>query len=735
MRHVPTFVAGTALVALAALSPAQAAEPAPTAVPDRTIGPLQAGTSAYVDGTYTWTDYAYDDTGANTSVGEPGAATYPDASDQSNAADLVQLQARLAPTGGLDLTAVLETLTKADEPLVGIGLDTDRNTATGAAALPGWTPSGRLGLDVLITASADGGALSTWSGGAWKRTRSLPAKVDPGDNTVRTTIPADVVGTVTELRAVAAVGLRRASASWLSGTGPIYDLAFVRGDEPTAGSSALVSASTGSVTGEGHATGGEWLDRHQADVLAGHLPASGGLGTIDLGALRSGRTSIPSPLTEGYHSMLYHSGVALPEGIVDGTAAGGLWAGPYQPFLVQVPPHATRGLPVLMYLHGGGANHNSNGLFAPQGELQLGRAIGVFPYGREPTTASDHGYQGVNEKDVLDALSYAQEVFSTDVTRTVVLGESTGGAGALRLAMLHPDRFSGVLAFSAYDDTHVMQNLINTPLVMHNGMADPAASQGTLALTLSELDGFGDVGYRSYSVLAHSHADPAAPVSQCLLPEMLKPAIVANPPRVHLGLDPGNDPATLPPGTDLHHGDAYWLSDVQVRPGTPAAQPSTPFGNVPGYGDSVVASVDVTSLGFARRGIVTHQVDEHGENITSTGTLCGPDETTQSNDVWRIHGLDVKPAAAEPTSNGLRLSLQKVSGLSLDLARMRLSSARPLTITVTGDGPATVRLRGSWHGPVRVLLDSKPAGTVRPSAGVLAVTQDLTGSHTLQLQP
>lgn len=711
MRRLPTFVTAAALVAMAALSPAgspaKAADPAPSAAPDVTIGPLQAGTSAYVDGTYTWTDYAYDDTGANTAAGEPGAATYPAASDQSNAADLIQLQARLAPSGAVDLTAVLETLTKADEPLVGIGLDTDRSTATGAAALPGWSPSGRLGLDILVTASSDGGALSTWSGAGWKRGRSVPARVDPRTNTVRTTIPADVVGTTAELRAVAVVGLRRPGASWLTGTGPIYDLAFVPGEDPTAGGNMLATATAVSAAGQGHATGGQWLDRNQADVLAGHLPASRAVATIDVGALRSRRTSTPSPLTAGYHPMLYYSGVALPEGIVDGTAAGGLWAGPYQPYLVQVPP---------------------------QGPLQLGRAIGVFPTAasrRRPATTATR----VSEQDVLDALTAAQQVFSTAQSRTVVLGASTGGAGALRLAMLHPARFGGVLALSADDDTHVMQNLINMPVVLHNGMADPAASQATLALTLRALDGFGDVSYRSYSMLARSHADPAAPVSQCLLPQLLKPAIVLNPPRVHLGLDPGNDPANPPPGTNLRHGDAYWLSGVQVRPGTPAAPPTTPIGNVPGYGDSAVASVDVTSLGFARRSIVAREVEQVGQNIGSTGTLCGADETTQSDDVWRIHGIDVAPGPAEPTSNAIRLALQKVSRLTPDLARMRLTSDRPLTITVTGDGPATLRLHGTWHGRVRVLLDGKPAGTVRASGGVLAITRDVSGSHTLLLQP
>ena len=40
-----------------------------------TIGPLICGTASYVDGTFVWTDYAYDDTGASERELGGGAAS------------------------------------------------------------------------------------------------------------------------------------------------------------------------------------------------------------------------------------------------------------------------------------------------------------------------------------------------------------------------------------------------------------------------------------------------------------------------------------------------------------------------------------------------------------------------------------------------------------------------------------------------------------------------------------
>src|SRR5690606_728242 len=112
---------------------------------------LVSGTSSYVEGTFVWTDYAYDDRGANTIetsvVGPRGAApgtaarsggdaVYPEWAAPGNTADLIQLQ--LEDRGNvLRVRAILETLVDPSLPILGLAFDTDSNPATGAAVLPG----------------------------------------------------------------------------------------------------------------------------------------------------------------------------------------------------------------------------------------------------------------------------------------------------------------------------------------------------------------------------------------------------------------------------------------------------------------------------------------------------------------------------------------------------------------------------------------------------------------------
>jgi predicted esterase len=700
------LAAASALVVTAWVAPSHAARtPA-----EPTIGLLESGTSAYVHGAWVWTDYAYDDHGANRT------ATYPEPRHQGNAADLVQLQLGLRGKA-LAITAVLETLTHKEIPVLTVGLDLDGNARTGAASLPGWKAKGALGLDRMIVVSSTGASVSRWDGPGWRGERHTPASVDPATNTMRAEIPGLPLGKTVRVVAQTSVS---------SGFTP-YDLAFVRGEAPKVGSQ-LTEGTQVAATGEGHATGGEWQDRLQGEVLAGTRDARTAVATVDLDALRHKRTRLPDPMAPGYHTWLYRSQVSLPEGIVDGTAAGGLWAGPYQPYLVQVPAKPDGS--AVLYLHGGGANHLGNGVFAPQGDLRLKGSIGVFPYGRTITTANDHGYHDVEELDVLDALGDAIRHNRIDASRVVITGVSTGSAGAARLAMLHPDLFSGLLVISGYDDTHLPENLLNVNVVLHNGGADPAASQGTLALTTTELDQLGDIDYRSYSVAAHDHGDPTGVLTQCVLDRLTATRIPTTPGRVVLGLDPRTDAA----GLDLRHGQAYWVRSAHVRPGTPASVWHTPVGDPPAYGDNVAGRVDLTTDMVARRTRTASLIEAAGESVTEGRDFCGPNASAHTNDVWRVHGLAQVPGAAQPTSNTLTGSLSNISDLTVDLARAGLTTARPLRLVLDGDGPLTITLRGSWRHPVRVLRDGSLLTTLRSRAGALTLKLDAAGHHTFEVR-
>src|SRR4051812_36826666 len=95
-RSVAIAVALAALGAGIALAPATSAQSsaqlsaqpsAPAAAGRPELGPLISGTSSYVDGTYAWTDYAYDDRGANTNGIPGGDTTYPANPYPGNTAD------------------------------------------------------------------------------------------------------------------------------------------------------------------------------------------------------------------------------------------------------------------------------------------------------------------------------------------------------------------------------------------------------------------------------------------------------------------------------------------------------------------------------------------------------------------------------------------------------------------------------------------------------------------------
>jgi hypothetical protein len=287
---------------------------------------------------------------------------------------------------------------------------------------------------------------------------------------------------------------------------------------------------------------------------------------------------------------------------------------------------------------------------------------------------------------------------------------------------------------SAYDDTHLIENVSNMPVVMENGVADPLASQPLVALTLQEMNYFGDIGYRSFNPVAHSHADPAAALTQCLVSALLRRHIDRNPARVVLSEDPTNDPRPAPRGVRLHHGRAYWVSGVRVRPNAPPSPYDTPFGNLPGFGNNAVGRIAVTSLGFAHRQVTATTYTGYGQNVTSGRNFCRVSKRARTNDVWVVRGARLNRGPARPAHNEMQIALREVSVASLALPRMRLSTDRRLILDVTGDGPTTLRLRGPWRGSVSVAAGGRVT-RARARHGVLSVRRNYAHIHKVVITP
>lgn len=194
--------------------------------------PLVSGTSSYEHGAFVWTDYGYDDRGADTDTLAGGDTTYPEGMAPNNVADLVQL--RLAPhRGGLAVAALLETLTDRTRPLIGLALDLD-GPSHGAASLPGsWTAAAPLGMDRLYLLGRGGGrVLGADAQGRWQATGRFQVAMDEARNTVSAVLPVKLPAEGA-MHAVAAVGYEDGGTSWVAGSAPVMDLAFVTDPWPS----------------------------------------------------------------------------------------------------------------------------------------------------------------------------------------------------------------------------------------------------------------------------------------------------------------------------------------------------------------------------------------------------------------------------------------------------------------------------------------------------------------------
>lgn len=683
---------------------------------DATVGPLIAGTGSYVDWTYAWTDYVYDDRGPD------GEATYPE--EPRNLADLVQLQLA-REDGRWVVRAVLQTLLEEhwDAPLLGVGLDLDADLATGAAAPPGsWEPAEPLGLERLLLVSDGGAELRRWTGTSWEHERDLAARVDPATNVLEAPLPAGLLErSGPEVRMVGLLGLGMAGHSWVDGDGPVHDLAFV-GDEPPRG----------------------WQDERQAAILAGRDP--GGVGEIDLRRIRADETLLATADEPGFHTLLYHSELDLGEGIRTAhleTAGGGelpfsdLYAGPYQPYLVWLPDDLPDDRPLVVYLHGLSQTHTSNtGAFGPGGFAP--KAVVVQPLGRGEMTF----FIGEGEQDVLDVVDDASAHYAVNPDRVVLSGLSMGGFGTYRLGVRYPDRFTALVPFigtglgaqhqfralppEVVDEVfppdrfpsgsnELLANVRNVPVRIVNGQLDPIV---TYAFAKQDALRLHELGYdhRFWNLARRSH-EVVASLSGCILEEAIEQPRVIDPARVTYQVRPATFMVDGETGLDLRYDGAYWVSEIAAADDV----------------GSETATVDVVTLDRPDREPARSPVLEVGQNLVAGADLCGPADV-RTGDAWRMTGLAWNPGPAAPTSNAARADLDEVVALALDLERMDLDVGRRLELEVTTTRDVLVHLDADWPGPVAVSVDGQEARHLVPEVGRVTVEIPV-GERVVVLEP
>jgi predicted esterase len=677
-RRPAAILVGAVLVALTGGAPHLPVRADEAAATDATVGPLISGTSSYVEGTYVWTDYAYDDRGPDTNGRPGGDAAYPQGMAPDNVADLIQLQVQPS-VGGLVVTAVLQTLTPATRPLVGVAFDSDGDPATGAASLPGsWSPAAPLGMDHLYVLGVDGGRELVFDGGGWEEAASVDVAVDTERNTLAAEVPFAVPAAGT-LRAVGVVGYEHDGRSWLTGGAPVHDLAFVDDGWLTVPYlRGVTDAVSGFVTGDG----AYWQDGQQAAILAGDADPGPAIAGIDVVTLRSGATELAAATTKGFHTFLYHSTLRLGEGI-QGSGNSALYAGPYQPYLVWLPERPRPGLSLVLYLHGASQTHISTvntAHYDPETrDPVIGRpdaffdfdAVVAWPLGRGP----QQWYEGASEQDVLDVADDVVARLSLDADRVMLAGLSMGGFGTFRLAQLYPDRWSIAYADVGADRTNLAENLTALPVRLQNGAADYLVHVNQAIETRNRLEAAGTVDYRSW-ILHQGHHQPAVRMAECVYQGSFGRTRVKDPAQVRYTVDPAmfvDDPET---GLSLRYEGAYWVSGMQ------------PAGSDRG-------SVDLTSLAFGYAPVPAPTSRVVHENVTAGRDFCGPDPEATTGDSWDEQARAVEQVA-QPARAVVRGTLTGLSAVAVAADRagiaigsLELGTDHHVALTLTGLAPGT----------------------------------------------
>jgi hypothetical protein len=697
------------------------AAPGDTAVPvfewpegEVTVGPLVSGTSSTIDGILAWTDFVYDDRGPNTDAGDMtdmasagGDAAYP--GDLTNAADFVQVL--LAGSGdGVHIRVVLQTLLDPAVPLVGIAFDTDNNSATGAATLPGtWQPDGALGVELLVVLAQGAGDILQWDGGQWRSIADLDVAVDADNNTLEATLPAAVAapGDAT-WNALGVAGTT--TASWLTGAGVIHDLAFVT-DEPFY----------------------QWQDYRQSDILSGKAPVSQALAAIDFGRLADGMDALPDATAPGFHTYLYQSELELAEGIVE-TADGAEFLGPYQPYLVYIPEAGYQsGEAMTVFLHGLTQNHLGSVIV---GDTYLGTGrvlseeIGALEmYVRDGTDFPPHNltvwplargaglfYEGIAEQDVLAVLADASLRFQPDPDRIILSGASMGGIGTFRMGALYPDLWSVAVPIIGYARPAVeplLTNYENLEILQLNGALDPLIPIDRAQGTTDLLDTLG-LRFQAWMLDNRGH-EAGGYAYDCVYRDLPNRVRVVNPARVRYTVDPAMtviDPET---GLELVHDRAYWVSGIVVAE------------------QAMHGTVDASSLALEQRGVdQVLRTDERYEGDDDGRDLCGPNPAITTGDTWRYRAIGWIVKDDAPRENALEVTLTNLAAATFDMARAGLGGGVAARLQVNTDTDAAIVLTGLEPGQAvtlggaTVTADADGSASLAVPAGIL--TLDIAGA-------
>ncbi len=414
---------------------------------------MLAGRTTMDRGELIYDDYLYDDYGPKLDrLPNPtpfqsllsttnGDYRYPAADDYGyNAADLRQFRVA-ADDDALHLAVFFQTLKTPGTSIAMVGIDTDGDTATGAAQWPDGAHLRTPGCDVFVTIWGSGARVTTADG----RVTAVPHGIELAENVFEADIPWETLGRVADgARLGIVTGLADGDRfqQQQPGATAVFDAGFQGAEEygkiepPTGADTSLTALDL-------------WSDRRQSAALGvGDLSAF--MHSLNATALRQ-RRSEPFVLTPGFYNRNFRSRYDYGEGTVGGNGAPTLtrqtepmFKSGYQPYALYIPEgyDPARPAPVILDLHSFMNNMNQYAALTPNRLRQSGDGNGALvftPLGRStnPSAIPDIGIL-----DVLEAWDDLTAHYAVDPDRTAVTGMAEGGLQAYRLGLLMPDRFA-----------------------------------------------------------------------------------------------------------------------------------------------------------------------------------------------------------------------------------------------------------------------------------------------------
>ena len=133
-----------------------------------------------------------------------------------------------------------------------------------------------------------------------------------------------------------------------------------------------------------------------------------------------------------------------------------------QPMLIKVPKdyNKSKPWPLLVVLHGLG----DGPIVAPS----IDSMVQIGPFGR-----GDLWYRDLGEKDVLECLELAKQIFNIDPDRIYLSGFSMGGAGTFDLGLKYPDIWAACAPVCGrITDSNRVANAKNLAFWIHTGSED-----------------------------------------------------------------------------------------------------------------------------------------------------------------------------------------------------------------------------------------------------------------------